>query len=66
MSSLPGFPKAEKVSAAILKYRYDWTDDQLKWLDDNWIKTEEKELNLPVYVKPTNCIATGHNIGCCE
>ncbi len=48
---LPGFPKAEKASAHTLKYKYDWDDEQLKWLENNWIKIGE-DMNMPLYVRP--------------
>lgn len=48
---LPGFPKAEKASAHTLKYKYDWDDDQLEWLEKNWIKIGE-DINMPLYVRP--------------
>lgn len=48
---LPGFPKAEKASVHTLKYKYDWNDKQLEWLENNWIKIGE-DMNMPLYVRP--------------
>ena len=48
---LPGFPKAEKASVHTLKYKFDWNDKQLEWLEKNWIKIGE-DMNMPLYVRP--------------
>lgn len=44
---LPGFPNAITCSLDTLKYKYDWRDDQLQWVCDNWIKINEDK-----YAKP--------------
>lgn len=49
--TLPGFPKAQQASAYTLKYRYNWTDERLKWLDNFWVKIgTQNEMGL--YVRP--------------
>lgn len=48
---LPGFPKAQQVSAHTLKYEYNWSDEQLKWLDKFWIKIGTQN-NMGLYVRP--------------
>ena len=49
--NLPGFPKAQKASAHTLKYKYDWSDEKLKWLDKFWIKIGT-ENDMGLYVRP--------------
>ena len=48
---LPGFPKAQKASAHTLKLKYNWSDEQLKWLDKFWVKIGT-EMDMGLYVRP--------------
>ena len=48
---LPGFPKAQKASAHTLKLKYNWSDEQLEWLDKFWVKIGT-EMNMGLYVRP--------------
>lgn len=49
--TLPGFPTAETASAHTLKYKYDWSDEQLKWLDKFWVKIGT-QMDMGLYVRP--------------
>lgn len=46
-TSLPGFPNAITCSLDTLKYKYDWTDNQLQWVLDNWIQIDEDQYARP-------------------
>ena len=48
---LPGFPQTKVASAYVLKNKYKWTDEKLKWLDKFWIKIGT-ENDLGLYVRP--------------
>lgn len=49
--NLPGFPNCEKASAHTLKYKYNWSDEQLSWLDKHWVCIGEKN-GMGVYRRP--------------
>ncbi len=49
--NLPGFPNCERASAHTLKYKYDWSDEQLSWLDKHWVRIGE-ENGMGVYRRP--------------
>jgi hypothetical protein len=44
---LPGFPDAITCSIHCLRYKYDWMDEQLQWVRDNWIKIDEDKYARP-------------------
>lgn len=46
-TTLPGFPDAITCSLHCLRYKYDWTDQKLQWVKDNWIKMDEDQYARP-------------------
>ena len=50
--ALPGFPNATLASVHCLQHKYNWSKEDVKWLDKNWIKLQKEECGLPVYAKP--------------
>lgn len=52
LKALPGFPNATMASVHCLTHKYNWTDENVKWLEKNWIKIDKTEQGMPIYVKP--------------
>ena len=50
--ALPGFPNATLASVHCLMLKYNWSQEDIDWLDKNWIKLQKEEFGLPVYAKP--------------
>ena len=50
--ALPGFPNATLASVHCLMLKYNWSQEDIDWLDKNWIKLQKEECGLPVYAKP--------------
>lgn len=50
--ALPGFPNATLASVYCLKQNYQWDEQRLHWLENNWIKLDTLDQGLAVYAKP--------------
>ena len=51
--TLPGFSEETVVaSARALRKQYGWTDQQLLWLQHNWILIKHHSTEGPIYAKP--------------
>jgi len=50
--ALPGFPNATLASVHCLMLKYNWSKEDLKWLDKNWIKLQKTEFGKAIYAKP--------------
>ena len=51
--SLPGFDQYTLlVSEYHLRNFYQWNNEQVKWLNHNWIKLDKLDHGMPIYGKP--------------
>ena len=61
--SLPGFDQYTVLASEYhLRIFYKWSNEQVKWLKQNWIKLDKLDHGMPIYVKPYSEMDLKHDL----